>query len=773
MTSYSVRSNGYESLLTSSTDIPMESPKWKNGKMRRICAWILFAFFVFLTSSTIGLLLFRASEDKWVTNEVYPEIQGVTSIFTAVAMKTLVSLYTRDKDQKVTVRRQTTEDCLSAIFNGTVDFAVVEGIPPDSQLNSNEIQVIPLFGVALEVVVNVPELTSYTLTMDLLAGIYGGHPWNIADESLTKLNPFTPSATQKIDAIHFTTQTSYGIDRIFPNILCAHSPDEWMSCNNASKVQWPTEDGVFVNSDGVILTLVSNLPYSFGYVGFGQEIPSPAVSVSFLLEDGVSIVSPTTFTIENSIQKTPFNVSGPTRNFKPQANCSDCWPITTLSYLLFRKSSLNPFLPFVKNGTKLKAPYERNCSSSRGLTQFIKWIYEEDLKEFRMQENLVGMPTDTSAQILKNLSELSECKPFGTISRWVAYAFGIGFGAVCLLIILLILFAFIRSQKSSEKTPLLNRENLRRMKIESVMVQNDEELIIDGEEIGRGTFSTVYKGKFRETQVAVKKINMADLKRRGLGDSESIETLEREVEMMSTLRHPNIVLFLFACMKPDYCYIVSEYCNRGSLYNIIHDEEIDLDEQLQIRLSLDAARGMLHLHSSKIIHRDLKTSNLLVDKDWNLKVTDFGISISVVGQRMMTGNCGTVEYMAPECLKNEPYTEKCDVFSFGIVLSELYSRSGLYPGLSVVQIRYMVRTQEMRPQLNSFVPQLMKELIVDCWQTNPDLRPSFADIVTRLTEMSNTIQQSPTKSKPKKTPFSIRDSSTVDLSVNAIYRGSV
>lgn len=101
--------------------------------------------------------------------------------------------------------------------------------------------------------------------------------------------------------------------------------------------------------------------------------------------------------------------------------------------------------------------------------------------------------------------------------------------------------------------------------------------------------------------------------------------------------------------------------NLFSLYDVIHSNE-DLSFERKLQMAIDAARGMLYLHerTPKIIHRDLKTSNLLVDKDWNVKVADFGLSTVINTRQILFGNIGTVEYMAPECLKNEAYTEKAD-----------------------------------------------------------------------------------------------------------------
>lgn len=121
---------------------------------------------------------------------------------------------------------------------------------------------------------------------------------------------------------------------------------------------------------------------------------------------------------------------------------------------------------------------------------------------------------------------------------------------------------------------------------------------------------------------------------------------------VSTLRHPNVILFIGANVTKDFVYIVTEFCSNGrylscfansSLYDIIHNLKIQLTFEKQLQMAIDAARGMLYLHEREptVIHRDLKSSNLLVDKDWNVKVADFGLSTIFDNQRNMTGNTGT------------------------------------------------------------------------------------------------------------------------------------
>ncbi len=142
------------------------------------------------------------------------------------------------------------------------------------------------------------------------------------------------------------------------------------------------------------------------------------------------------------------------------------------------------------------------------------------------------------------------------------------------------------------------------------------------ERIGRGSFGDVYRATYRHAEVAVKKL--PDL------NEMLIVELIREAKLMlsalslfilicRTLRHPNVVQFMGVCTtKPDIC-LVTEFISRGSLYKILHSPNIDLAPEHLRRLALDTCKGMAYLHAARIIHRDLKTHNLLVDKNWTVK----------------------------------------------------------------------------------------------------------------------------------------------------------
>ncbi|MBA0580827.1 hypothetical protein Gorai_023028, partial [Gossypium raimondii] len=149
-----------------------------------------------------------------------------------------------------------------------------------------------------------------------------------------------------------------------------------------------------------------------------------------------------------------------------------------------------------------------------------------------------------------------------------------------------------------------------------------------------------------------------------------------EVAIMKRLRHPNIVLFMGAVTHPPNLSIVTEYLSRGSLYRLLRKPGVRevLDERRRLSMAYDVAKGMNYLHrrNPPIVHRDLKSPNLLVDKKYTVKVCDFGLSRLKANTFLSSKSAaGTPEWMAPEVLRDEPSNEKSDVYSFGVILWEL------------------------------------------------------------------------------------------------------
>lgn len=162
-------------------------------------------------------------------------------------------------------------------------------------------------------------------------------------------------------------------------------------------------------------------------------------------------------------------------------------------------------------------------------------------------------------------------------------------------------------------------------------------------------------------------------------------------------------------------------------------------------MALDVARGMNYLHSCTpvIVHRDLKSPNLLVDKNWVVKVCDFGLSRIKHNTFLSSkSTAGTPEWMAPEVLRNEPSNEKSDVYSFGVILWELATLQQPWAGMNPMQVVGAVGFQNRNLDIPDYLDPVIVGIIHQCWQSDPALRPSFTDIMAALKPLQKPITQS-------------------------------
>ncbi|TMW66372.1 hypothetical protein Poli38472_004137 [Pythium oligandrum] len=269
----------------------------------------------------------------------------------------------------------------------------------------------------------------------------------------------------------------------------------------------------------------------------------------------------------------------------------------------------------------------------------------------------------------------------------------------------------------------------------------DPKDILVKEELGQGTFGCVYAATWKETKVAVKKITLQ-------GDTKSIVTsFGSEASVMAQLRHPNVVMFMGVMVHPEFVGLVMELCPKGSVYSVIHSDDVHIDWSLLLRMMIDSSRGMHFLHTSNppILHRDLKSVNLLIDADWRCKVSDFGLSKlkafrddnekSSAPSRAFVGSS---VWIAPEVFKGNAHSEKSDVFSFGVVLFEILSRTIPYHSISIDAVPFVVQAGK-RPtdfyNLEISPGQEMQDLhslMTRCWSQEEDARPSFSIIISVL-----------------------------------------
>ncbi|KAH1173717.1 mitogen-activated protein kinase kinase kinase 7 isoform X1 [Mauremys mutica] len=268
--------------------------------------------------------------------------------------------------------------------------------------------------------------------------------------------------------------------------------------------------------------------------------------------------------------------------------------------------------------------------------------------------------------------------------------------------------------------------------IETPPVLNFEEIDykeIEVEEVvGRGAFGVVCKAKWRGKDVAIKQIE---------SESER-KAFIVELRQLSRVNHPNIVKLYGACLNP-VC-LVMEYAEGGSLYNVLHGAEPLPYYTAAHAMSwcLQCSQGVAYLHSMKpkaLIHRDLKPPNLLLVAGGTvLKICDFGTACDI--QTHMTNNKGSAAWMAPEVFEGSNYSEKCDVFSWGIILWEVITRRKPFDEIGGPAFRIMWAVHNgTRPPLIKNLPKPIESLMTRCWSKDPSQRPSMEEIVKIMTHL--------------------------------------
>ncbi|XP_021593715.1 probable serine/threonine-protein kinase SIS8 isoform X4 [Manihot esculenta] len=252
-----------------------------------------------------------------------------------------------------------------------------------------------------------------------------------------------------------------------------------------------------------------------------------------------------------------------------------------------------------------------------------------------------------------------------------------------------------------------------------------------GTRVGIGFFGEVFRGIWNGTDVAIKVFLEQDL------TAENMEDFCNEISILSRLRHPNVILFLGACMKPPHLSMVTEYMEMGSLYYLIHmsGQKKRLSWRRRLKMLRDICRGLMCIHRMKIVHRDLKSANCLVNKHWTVKICDFGLSRIMTETPMRDSSAGTPEWMAPELIRSEPFTEKCDIFSFGVIMWELCTLNRPWEGVPPERVVYAVANEGSRLEVTEGP---LGRLISDCW-AEPHERPSCEEILSRLLDCEYTL----------------------------------
>lgn len=261
------------------------------------------------------------------------------------------------------------------------------------------------------------------------------------------------------------------------------------------------------------------------------------------------------------------------------------------------------------------------------------------------------------------------------------------------------------------------------------------ELLLE-EVIGAGGFGKVYKGVWREEEVAVKAARQdpdEDI-------SATAESVRQEARLFWMLRHPNIISLRGVCLKEPNLCLVMEYARGGALNRALAGKKVP--PRVLVNWAVQIATGMDYLHNQAfvpIIHRDLKSSNILILEPVarddlsgkTLKITDFGLAREWHQTTKMSA-AGTYAWMAPEVIKLSLFSKSSDVWSFGVLLWELLTGEVPYREIDALAVAYGVAMNKLTLPIPSTCPEPFAQLLAECWSPIPHSRPSFSSILQRL-----------------------------------------
>ena len=265
--------------------------------------------------------------------------------------------------------------------------------------------------------------------------------------------------------------------------------------------------------------------------------------------------------------------------------------------------------------------------------------------------------------------------------------------------------------------------------------------------IGKGGMGELFLGEWQGKQIAIKKIKLDYIKNNILSNK-----FINEINIIASMRHPNILLFMGVTIDNDTYYMITEYLPSGSLHEYLHESKKNrakpLTDKQKIKIALQIAIAVQYIHSRQILHCDLKSANILIDKNFNIKLIDFGLSYFM--SEAPNGYIGTARWMAPEILNGKKYSIYSDIFSYGMILIELLTEKVPYYDV----FNYDIDKEKLRKYVNKKIDKkekfinipktgniILRLIAEKCLEAIPENRMSLNQIIKYLSKANKYYEE--------------------------------
>ncbi|BAU80032.1 serine-threonine kinase [Tokyovirus A1] len=270
---------------------------------------------------------------------------------------------------------------------------------------------------------------------------------------------------------------------------------------------------------------------------------------------------------------------------------------------------------------------------------------------------------------------------------------------------------FIEAKEDQKVSGLLSINTSR-------FVMNFREISL-GKQLGMGSFGVVHSATWKGIHIAVKRVinqNMSE---------DSKLRFREEVALLASFDHKNIATFVGCCFEKPNISLVTVLETPGDLGTLLSLGE-KMEWETKRKILSGVCEGLCYLHSKGVVHRDIKSSNILVNDVWEAKISDFGFA-RLKQENMTMTSVGSTAYMAPEVLSGSRYDEKADVYSFGVLVWEVITKKKPYEGQSPVRVAELAR-EGKRLSIPNDCPKDIKKLLKKCWEEDPNKRPSMSEV---------------------------------------------